>query len=355
MYVRATSLRGNEMGVVLQSVGGQVLEDYWVTRQQPVSSLRSAVTAPLLSPEVRGNKLLRVQVPSIEALQTVMDAYFDISESTPDPVQLSGVQADEPDAVDQGRGLTLDETAQAILGLLVAHLEIAQPGRPETYLGYKEIHEMLALPQIGPWGHSLKCQGLEAIAAWASGLGVPAITGIVVDAITLQPGAGYFELHSRREDDFSWWKDEIATCKSIDWTPFVAAANTPGLPCSVDLDPPARASVLVSRIIRDTVISQRVKKLHNFACQLCGHVVELSGGGRYAEAHHVKPLGAPHDGPDVLGNLVCVCPNHHAQLDFGAIKIDKNAMRMVRGHVVSEDFINYHNTIVIASCQRKDE
>jgi putative restriction endonuclease len=36
---------------------------------------------------------------------------------------------------------------------------------------------------------------------------------------------------------------------------------------------------------------------------------------------HIKPLGRPHNGLDVDGNVLCLCPNHHAQLDKGGITI----------------------------------
>ena len=52
-------------------------------------------------------------------------------------------------------------------------------------------------------------------------------------------------------------------------------------------------------------MAQRLKRLHNFECQFpgCGFVLNLPKGGRYIEAHHLKPLGAPHEGPDSPENL----------------------------------------------------
>ena len=44
--------------------------------------------------------------------------------------------------------------------------------------------------------------------------------------------------------------------------------------------------------------------------------------GRYAEGAHIRPLGYPHDGPDVLGNVLCLCPNDHVRFDYGAIWLD---------------------------------
>lgn len=38
----------------------------------------------------------------------------------------------------------------------------------------------------------------------------------------------------------------------------------------------------------------------------------------YAEAAHIRALGSPHNGPDVIENVLCLCPNHHVLFDNGA-------------------------------------
>jgi putative restriction endonuclease len=74
------------------------------------------------------------------------------------------------------------------------------------------------------------------------------------------------------------------------------------------------------RIVRDTAVSRKVKVLHDFHCQICGIRLACEGGP-YAEAAHIRPLGAPHHGPDVIGNVLCLCPNHHVLFDHGSILI----------------------------------
>jgi len=49
--------------------------------------------------------------------------------------------------------------------------------------------------------------------------------------------------------------------------------------------------------------------------------LQISAGEFYLEAHHLKPLGKRHNGPDMEKNLVCVCPNCHVLLDFNAIRL----------------------------------
>lgn len=119
-------------------------------------------------------------------------------------------------------------------------------------------------------------------------------------------------------------------------------------PVASDLDaPPAeRVIATVSRIVRDTELAKRIKGFHYQFCQLCGETVQLSNGTGYAEGHHLQPLGKPHDGPDVAENIVCLCPNHHAALDFGAITLAATDLRTTSGHVVGQKFIDYHNRVV---------
>ncbi len=110
--------------------------------------------------------------------------------------------------------------------------------------------------------------------------------------------------------------------------------------------PAGRVVAEVSRIIRDTQLADRIKELHQFECQLCGHTIVLPDGSRYAEGHHIQPLGAPHDGPDTGDNVLCLCPNHHAACDLGAIPLAICDVRRAAGHVVGLCFIDYHNRVV---------
>ena len=117
---------------------------------------------------------------------------------------------------------------------------------------------------------------------------------------------------------------------------------------AIDVEPPSpdRVRTTVSRIIRDTQLAEHVKRCHDFRCQICGHTVLLADGSGYAEGHHVQPLGSPHNGPDVMGNIICLCPNHHAACDFGAIPLSVAELRHADGHVVDPQYIAYHNRVV---------
>jgi hypothetical protein len=129
--------------------------------------------------------------------------------------------------------------------------------------------------------------------------------------------------------------------------------SQPTTPAARDLTstPTERVETTVSRILRDTRLSNRVKALHNYECQLCGCTLPLADGSRYAEGHHVQPLGAPHSGPDVPGNIICLCPNHHVACDLGAIDLVQNNLQSAVGHVVDQRYIDYHNSIIYRSME----
>lgn len=122
-------------------------------------------------------------------------------------------------------------------------------------------------------------------------------------------------------------------------SPAVTAVDVP-----VD-ELPAQLRTEVSRLVRDTNLSRKVKLLHFHTCQVCGMRLELSLGRYYSEGHHLKPLGQRHNGPDVKDNILCVCPNCHAKLDFAAVKIDPKKLRVISGHSVRQEFIDYHNQL----------
>ncbi|MBD3408419.1 MAG: hypothetical protein GF411_20010, partial [Candidatus Lokiarchaeota archaeon] len=68
-----------------------------------------------------------------------------------------------------------------------------------------------------------------------------------------------------------------------------------------DLDGPAeRGKIEISRIIRNTAMSQALKKIYNYSCQICGTSIDRPSGP-YCEVHHIVPLGGRHNGPDSDG------------------------------------------------------
>jgi predicted restriction endonuclease len=118
-------------------------------------------------------------------------------------------------------------------------------------------------------------------------------------------------------------------------TPFASDIDSPTLP--------DRLLIETYRILRDTELARKIKALHKNICQVCGQTVTFLSGETYAEAHHIKPLGTPHNGPDVAENIVVLCPNHHVMFDYGAIQLDAKELCSVQGHVIGDVYVAYHN------------
>lgn len=107
---------------------------------------------------------------------------------------------------------------------------------------------------------------------------------------------------------------------------------------------PGRVKTTIYRILRDTRLSRALKDLHKNCCQLCGLALALENGETYSEAHHIRPLGRDHAGPDVAENIIVLCPNHHALLDYGAIKLNESALNRLNSHKIGAEHIDYHNS-----------
>jgi hypothetical protein len=121
--------------------------------------------------------------------------------------------------------------------------------------------------------------------------------------------------------------------------------SPPLSPTANDIDEPKseRMETKVFRILRDTKMCRRIKLLHDSKCQICGHRIALNDGSYYSETHHIQPLGEPHNGPDIEGNIICVCPNHHAELDYFASRLDLTKIKPIDGHRISQKYVDYHN------------
>ncbi|MFJ4922142.1 YDG/SRA domain-containing protein [Streptomyces sp. NPDC088725] len=87
----------------------------------------------------------------------------------------------------------------------------------------------------------------------------------------------------------------------------------------IDRRPP-RKSATVVRVVRNTAVVQRVKRWHDYTCQICALALAVGPDREgYAEGAHIQALGGKDGGPDVEGNVLCLCPNCHVRLDRGAL------------------------------------
>jgi len=114
----------------------------------------------------------------------------------------------------------------------------------------------------------------------------------------------------------------------------------------------SRKDTIVSRIIRDTAMAQKIKQLYDHKCQVCGTQLSTPKGpyGPYAEGAHIKGLGAPHNGPDTEANNLCLCPNHHVMFDKGGFTINSDfTLNRIEGnltvnhaHIIGSEYLEYH-------------
>lgn len=130
---------------------------------------------------------------------------------------------------------------------------------------------------------------------------------------------------------------------NIGFTPIFASEEvfspTADQPLAPDYSPPGRIKTSVSRIVRDTKLSRDTKANYEWKCQICGQSIVLPTGAKYAEGHHIKPLGGISQGPDTADNLIVLCPSHHTEFDFGSIAINPKTSLVV--HI--DESNGFHN------------
>ena len=128
---------------------------------------------------------------------------------------------------------------------------------------------------------------------------------------------------------------------------------------SVDLRPPKRTETTVSRVVRNTELAKRLKKEYDHRCQVCGQQRQRGKDEPYAEAHHIHPLGGDPPGVDHESNILVLCPNHHADFDYGTVEVNPNSLEITHAydnqvdgqelvvneaHEIGTDHLEYHKT-----------
>ena len=119
----------------------------------------------------------------------------------------------------------------------------------------------------------------------------------------------------------------------------------------------SRSEVVVNRLNRNLKISEKVKEIYSHHCQVCGTLLQ-SPSGPIAIGAHIKPLGKPHNGPDTLSNMLCLCPNHHDQFDKLSFCIDAESLSIIGldgftgqrlkikpRHKIEANFLLYHKSL----------
>lgn len=116
---------------------------------------------------------------------------------------------------------------------------------------------------------------------------------------------------------------------------------------------PGRWELIAPGFYADRLLAANVKKLYDHACQICGVVLEVPGGLKFAATIHIRGVELPHNGPDSIDNILCLCSNHRDLFKYGAITIEDNfkvidqtdgevISDLVLKHEISLDHVRYH-------------
>ena len=115
-----------------------------------------------------------------------------------------------------------------------------------------------------------------------------------------------------------------------------------------------RLSVTTNRLKRNVALSEQIRKLYQYKCQICNVFLETPKGP-VAVGAHIKGLGSPHHGPDVIENMLCLCPNHHEQFDRFGYTINPDSYEIIglnefkgkkifkeNNHKIDKALLSYH-------------
>ncbi len=88
------------------------------------------------------------------------------------------------------------------------------------------------------------------------------------------------------------WKDRwqlIRKQEAVDLSP----QEEPSVPEAGTTRMSRRRTVTVNRIVRDNALGRFLKSVYDSRCQICTYTFMVPGGRKYAETHHLRPLGQP--------------------------------------------------------------
>lgn len=109
-------------------------------------------------------------------------------------------------------------------------------------------------------------------------------------------------------------------------------------------EPPKSRKRLVESLQRNRKLVRKLKKLYEGKCQYCGFTFEQRNGKPYCEAAHLKPMARREANIDAKDNIFILCANHHKMLDYGPLRIERDAAGNLVGIVGTEvtPLVNKH-------------
>lgn len=126
--------------------------------------------------------------------------------------------------------------------------------------------------------------------------------------------------------------------------------------------PVDRRTTQVDQLVRSSKNKRQLEVWYKKVCQVCQGLLPTGRARHTIDYAHIRPLGAPHNGPDQVSNMLSVCPNHHRQFDRGAISIEPETRAILAphgstpkvldqlhvhpNHKISRAELNYHKTTI---------
>ncbi len=101
------------------------------------------------------------------------------------------------------------------------------------------------------------------------------------------------------------------------------------------LDRKPAVKARVSKSIERGSIGARLKKANGFRCQLCEAMglkavgFLKANGEPYVEAHHATPVSELEVGSLSATNIMILCANHHRQMHYGNVLIDRRSLEFL--------------------------
>jgi len=81
-------------------------------------------------------------------------------------------------------------------------------------------------------------------------------------------------------------------------------------------------SSATNRLKRDTLITEISKEQVKYTCQGCEiPTFQNKNNNNYVESHHIIEYNKKEEGPDVLQNLLVLCPNCHSKIHFARLDV----------------------------------
>jgi hypothetical protein len=103
------------------------------------------------------------------------------------------------------------------------------------------------------------------------------------------------------------------------------------------LSPPTTRTVSVEQFERNPWLAETLKSYYNHHCQVCDQDFKPRYGVAMADSHHIQYLR--NGGPDISGNIVVLCPNHHRVVHATDARFDRSTQTYIYPNGLREPLV----------------